>query len=487
MTRGNGAIPPKLFISYSWTTPDHEAWVIRFATELRESGIDVILNKWDLKEGHDGHAFMEMMVNDPEIKKVALICDKEYAAKADNRSGGVGTETQIITPEIYNKQDQDKFVAIVTERDDHGNAYVPAFYGSRIYIDFTDPSVYAENFEQLIRWVFDEPLHRKPLIGNKPALLTEDSRGILLATSTAFNRAIYALRNNHDHAMALVTEYFELLTAEFEKLRINQNDKDEFDDLVIQSIESFLPYRNEVINIFQLLANSKHLDEAPQVIHRFLEGLLPYMERPKNAGRWKDWDFDNFQFIIHELFLYAVACFTRYEKFEAAAFIMSNDFYLSDSYEFSDMAMVPFHVFGRHLKSLESRNQRLKLSRLSLHADLLEQRSKESAIEFRFLMQTDLLLFLRAHLHHPDSYFYWWPETLLYARRLPKPFEIFARAQSTSYFNKMKCLLGIANKADLDTLIEELYQNSQQNLPRWQYQTIQLKHLLGYDNISTRP
>ena len=131
--------PPKLFISYSWTTPDHEAWVLQLATELRESGVDVILDKWDLKEGHDGHAFMEQMVTNPEIKKVILICDKGYVDKADDRTGGVGTETQIITPEIYNQQEQDKFVAVVAERDENGEAYIPAFYGSRIFIDLSAP------------------------------------------------------------------------------------------------------------------------------------------------------------------------------------------------------------------------------------------------------------------------------------------------------------------------------------------------------------
>lgn len=79
---------PKLFISYSWTNPDHEQWVLNLATELRESGVDVILDKWDLKEGHDANVFMEQMVSDPDIKKVALICDKTYAEKADGRSGG---------------------------------------------------------------------------------------------------------------------------------------------------------------------------------------------------------------------------------------------------------------------------------------------------------------------------------------------------------------------------------------------------------------
>ena len=38
-----------------------------------ESGVDVIFDKWDLKEGHDANAFMEKMVTDPEIEKVILL------------------------------------------------------------------------------------------------------------------------------------------------------------------------------------------------------------------------------------------------------------------------------------------------------------------------------------------------------------------------------------------------------------------------------
>lgn len=50
---------PKVFISYSWTTPEHEQRVLDIATELVESGIDTILDKWDLKEGDDADVFME--------------------------------------------------------------------------------------------------------------------------------------------------------------------------------------------------------------------------------------------------------------------------------------------------------------------------------------------------------------------------------------------------------------------------------------------
>src|SRR3954447_22330801 len=149
---------PKLFISYGWSSREHEKWVLGLAKELREAGVDVILDKWDLKEGHDAHAFMERMVSDPDIKKVVLICDKEYAEKADKRSGGVGTETQIITPELYAKQEQSKFVAIVTERAEDGTPYLPTYYKSRIYIDRGEASDYASNFEQLVRWIYDKPI-----------------------------------------------------------------------------------------------------------------------------------------------------------------------------------------------------------------------------------------------------------------------------------------------------------------------------------------
>ena len=52
----------KNFISYSWTTTGHEEWVLRLAKRLMLGGIDVILDKWDLKEGHDLYDFMESMV-----------------------------------------------------------------------------------------------------------------------------------------------------------------------------------------------------------------------------------------------------------------------------------------------------------------------------------------------------------------------------------------------------------------------------------------
>lgn len=167
---------PKLFISYCWSSPEHEEWVLRLGTELRENGVDVILDKWDLKEGNDANAFMEKMVSDEEIKKVILVIDEQYSDKANARKGGVGTETQIISAEVYESVDQNKFVAVIASRDLNGKAKLPIFYKSRIYIDLSDEELYGKNFEQLLRWIYNKPLNVKPDIGKKPAFLDEDKK-----------------------------------------------------------------------------------------------------------------------------------------------------------------------------------------------------------------------------------------------------------------------------------------------------------------------
>ena len=129
---------PKVFVSYSWTSDEHQRWVLDLATALRENGVDVILDKWDLREGHDAIAFMERMVTDESVEKVIIVLDRRYSEKANDRKGGVGTETQIITPQIYEKADQDKFVGVVSEVDADGKPFKPAYYASRIHIDLSN-------------------------------------------------------------------------------------------------------------------------------------------------------------------------------------------------------------------------------------------------------------------------------------------------------------------------------------------------------------
>jgi hypothetical protein len=478
---------PKLFISYSWSSPEHEAWVISLATELREAGVDVILDKWDLKEGHDAFAFMEKMVTDPEIKKVAIICDKTYSEKADGRSGGVGTETQIISPEVYQKEDQNKFVAIVTETNEDGQAYLPAYYKSRIYIDLSDRDLYSTNFEQLQRWIYDKPLFVKPKIGKKPTFLSDDNP-ISLGTTSRFKRAIDAVRNNREYSKGAIAEYFETLVGNLEDFRIFRVEG-EFDEAVIENIGKFIPYRNEAIELFLAIAQYRDTPESRQQLHRFFESLVPYMYKPETVTRHREWDFDNFKFIIHELFLYAISSLIKYECFETVAHLLRHHYYVERNSNYGRNVMVPFSLFSHYLGSLEHRNKRLSLRRLSVHADLLEQRSKTSGLAFRQLMQADFTLYIRDCLDciRDDKSQEWLPQTLAYVERHSGSFEMFARAQSNEYFERIKGIFDIENKDDLIRLFN-FYKEKKLRIPSWDYFTfVNPEKLLGFEKLGSRP
>ena len=123
-------IHPKVFISYSWTVQD---WVVEFAQRLVNAGIDTIVDFWNLKPGNDKYQFMESMVTDKTIDFVLIICNKTYAEKANDRTGGVGDETVIISSELYGKFKQEKFLPLILEKNEDASPTVPVYIKSRFF------------------------------------------------------------------------------------------------------------------------------------------------------------------------------------------------------------------------------------------------------------------------------------------------------------------------------------------------------------------
>lgn len=475
---------PKLFISYSWSDPAHEEWVLNLATELRESGVDAILDKWDLKDGHDAVAFMEKMVTDPEINKVLIISDKTYAKKADGRAGGVGTETQIISKEVYDNQEQDKFVAVVTQKDESGNPYLPTYYKTRLHIDFSEVDSYGDSFEKLLRWIFDKPLYIKPEMGNKPLFLDED-QAISLGTTASFKRAIESIKNDKPYASGALDEYLSEFSENFERFRIKPGNE-EFDDQIVKNIESFIPFRNQIIQLLIIINQFSPTEENVKKLHRFFEKLIPYMERPEHLTRWKKWDFDNFKFIVHELFLYAIAIFIKFENYRQVSQLFEQRYYLPSRSDYGRNAMVDFTRFRQYMQSLEYRNERLGLRKLSIRADLLKDRCVGIGIEFRHLMQADFVIFMRTEIAPPDNSTRWWPETLIWINSDYSTLEIFARATSKKYFDRIKVLLAIEKPSDLVDLLQS-YKDYSRKLPRWEFRSFNPSELLGYEKLATEP
>lgn len=58
---------PKVFISYSWTSDAYKQIVYDLACQLRNNGVEVVFDQWDLNVGNDIYAFMERSVTDTEF------------------------------------------------------------------------------------------------------------------------------------------------------------------------------------------------------------------------------------------------------------------------------------------------------------------------------------------------------------------------------------------------------------------------------------
>ncbi|UQN10194.1 toll/interleukin-1 receptor domain-containing protein [Deinococcus sp. QL22] len=161
---------PKVFISYAWGDSLHRARVLQLAETLRGAGVEVVIDRWDLQVGQDMTAFMERMVGDPDITHVLILMDPNYTQKANARTGGVGTETQLISPDVYQDPQQTRYVPLVFSQQE-GRPFVPHFLRSRLYFDLSSDQAWEKNWPELLRHLFKVRPSRPPLGRPAPELL----------------------------------------------------------------------------------------------------------------------------------------------------------------------------------------------------------------------------------------------------------------------------------------------------------------------------
>lgn len=448
---------PKVFISYSWTSDAHVAWVEGLATRLQSEGVEVIFDRWDLKRGHDKYAFMEKMVTDPDVKKVLAICDSKYAAKADGREGGVGTESQIISPQVYAKAQQEKFIPVVRERDNAGEAFLPTFFKQTIYLDFSDDARFEERFDELLRDIFDAPVKKRPPLGKPPAHLFIPNP-VHVKTAGAFLRLKNAVENQRPFVNALFEQYLDLFIESLEDFRIKLTNENRatFDDVVVKSIEQFRAYRDNIIECILFMLKFAPGQETERSIIAFLEKLIPFQQRPDHVNSWSEVDFDNYRFFAYELFLYLIAACLRTRQYGSAATFIECEYHVPKSLGGGDFYVSSATGCNEYIATLDDiRNKRLKLNLISVTAGTIQERAPSGPISFREVVQADFLLHIRRFFPARGAFDHWYPRCLPYAERSGS-MELFTKATSDRGFEPLKTLLRIPDKNALMDGLEQL-------------------------------
>lgn len=430
---------PKVFISYSWHPEENKIRVQRLAERLMQDGVNVILDIWDLKHGHDKYVFMEQMVKDPDIKKVLVICNEDYALKADARKGGVGTESTIMSGDIYSLAEQTKFIPILMEGK-NGEACLPTFLKSRMYIDMSSNETYELGYDQLLRDIYSKPLLRKPALGKMPSYLEADEP-VLLSTA----REQQKLKEKIDQSSDLQTwiaRYCDKIIESLDQFKVTFNGGKTCDliELVEKSIASMQVVNNDFIAFVDTVASNSECNGKQFV--DFFEKLLQYYEDKdiELASSTDSWHLknDNYRFFNYELFLSFTAIFQKHNY--------TLDYYKNKGYSSSSQVAILMNNYGSD--------------------------------KFASWVEVDILLYYLSLIYGKpgDRMSMWYPTLSIYNRA----FEILPKMASMRYFEKAKIMFGVADKDSFKTLIartkDELQRDAYHRIPN-------LKEGLSYDKV----
>ncbi|WP_162415865.1 toll/interleukin-1 receptor domain-containing protein [Cyclobacterium roseum] len=453
----------KVFISYSQTNPKHQDWTISFANRLRHDGIDVVLDKWDLKPGHDLHKFMESMVSDVAIKKVLIVCDKTYVDKANDRKGGVGTETVIITPGIYKKSDQEKFIPIVTEKDEEGKAILPVYLESRLYFDLSDESTFEINYEELLRNLFNRPSISKPALGNPPKYLFEDAVNTF-KTSFTVKRLDNQIDRHPERLNGLIQEFLDNVFDEISQFQILGSGQFRSDSgkALVNFVNSYTPIRDDFIKFFQKIIRSEIKFEFDLIISFFEKMTL--LLNSKGSGSHYAYQYEGFLIAIHEFFLYVVALALKYRSYGFLENLFSSLYFTKDRANYKNEGKNFTFFLSKSNEDLIQYYEHIEQQRYPSPLGHLFTSRLVKEVSKQELVEADLLCHYVAVLKGK----YWVPDLYIYfeqarSREVGK-IEILYRMVSRKHFQKVKNIFGFSDIESFKQKLNELKTDTNSSL-----------------------
>ena len=434
---------PKVFISYSWKIKE---WVGELAKRLMNDGVETKVDLWDLKEGQDKYAFMESMVNDSTIDYVLVVCDKTYTEKANKREGGVGDEAVIISSELYGKSSQTKFLPLVLDKDDEGNAQLPTYIKSRIYFDFSDAEKYEDEYEKLLRHIYNKPLIPKPKLGSMPVWLKDNSVNL---SSLSTHIAVLKSSNNETRKNVAIAEFYQDFAIKAKEYVVDWS-KGVGSELV-SNIEAMKPLRDSYLDFLKEVILSER--DIANFVCRFFENVFnELMLLPSSVNSWHDSSYEHYKFLLWETFVCTVAYLWYYEKYREIYLILTHTYFLqkqiSPTKEIKASSILDF-VCDCHTLDSYGAGRRLH----SFTADIAVKRVKEPLITQESFAETDIFICQMSFaLKISKSGFSWFPLSYVYAKNASS---FWIKLSSRQFCEKILPLFNAKSIEELKRVIQE--------------------------------
>lgn len=441
---------PKVFISYSWSSPEHRNRVRQWAEQLVNDGVDAVLDVWELREGDDKYAFMERLVTDDTVTHVLMFCDAEYAEKADARRAGVGTESQIISQEVYAKTKQSKFIPVVCEVNKQGEPYLPTFLKPRIWIDFSSPEAANENWEQLIRLLYGKPIYEKPTLGKAPAYLAE----LAVPASPAiakFAALRQAVLQNRPGLKLYREDFLDACYDYADALRTRERPcENSLGERVLADCTKLKLVRDHIVDWVLLESKVNPSPNFGESLIEMLEHLLELKSRPPELNTWNEVWFEAHSVFVYETFLYIIAALIKTATFSILNLIFNSYYVLPKVDHDISGKFGQFSTFlgsSGTLQILAPKGQNLNAPA----AELIKRQADRIDLPFLLVMEAELLVLMMAFIKENC---HWYPQTLFYASR-SREFTFFLRAAQHRHFLKLAEITGVSDADALRELVRK--------------------------------
>lgn len=437
-------IQPKVFISYSWSSKTHQQHIKEIAERLAADGVETVIDIYDLKEGDDKYYYMERMVQDDSVTHVLVICDQKYSEKADSRKDGVGVESMIISQEIYSSVSQSKFIPLIFEYNELGEAYTPLFLKSRIYIDFSTLEKENENWERLIRVLYGQPEFTKPKLGKPPAFLIQDSTTPTYEVHAKFNNLKSAFLNQKINIKDCRRQFLDACYQYCDSFRLRtQPTTDDFPAEVLLIHKNLIPVRDVLTDWILLEAGSSN-NEFNNELLNFMESLLELRGRPQGINSWNDTWFLPLQIFVYETFLYILAALIKVEAFNQVYSLLHSNYLLPVNLRNVGSEFANYSEFFTASDYLQTKLAPENLRLYSPVAELVKRSVTRSDIALGELIQADLVALMVSFI---KDGVYWYPQMLLYSGHY-EDYPLFLRAIQHRGFKNIATITGI-NDSDI--------------------------------------
>lgn len=447
---------PKVFISYSWNNQAHQEKIREWADRLIEDGIEVLIDVYDLKEGHDKNAFMEKMVTDKSVTHVLIFSDKMYTEKANDRKRGVGAESQIISQDLYNEVEQTKFIPIVLEfqPENDETPFLPVFLSSRVYVDFSSPEKSNENWERLIRLIYDKPLYEKPALGPPPVYVKEGAAAPASPLKWKLENFRQAVLREKKGIALYRKDFLKSCIEYVDSLRIrNRPSENSLEAKIAEDYRNLIHVRNNIVDWILFECSEKLSEEFYIELISFMEQTLEMKYPPDDITTWKESWLEAHRLFVYEIFLYIIASLLiNYDAYSILHKILTKNYLLPSRERGGDIYFNNFTIFYHFSEHPNPSILPNKQQFIAPAAEIIKRHANREDISFEEIMQADCVAFLMSLINAKMNR--WYPQTLHYAK-FGMAFPLFIKASRHDDFAKFSTITGIQDVDSLRKAIKE--------------------------------